>query len=448
MSLISLLLVATAIMTVTVGVVSFFGTSGRERRINAWFTATCIASAVWAIAIAVFLGLPVGAERFAPVAIMTIYAGAVFTSPTALGFVSWRFPIGKVLTLVSLFLGICLGGAVLTHPELLYSGYTISYDGNSVQLIKNWFNLIYVAYFSVVITLFCVMSVYSAKKAPNKRVRAGLKIFAVGMVIEGICAAIFDLFLSLFVRYDLIWVGPLALSAVMITYFYAALKYRIVAIYSNWLKFLAYGVMLAVGAAAYMVLFYLIFTALFKIPNPSTSVLVLNFLMIVIVLLLMPVINEIKAFINSLISVGQVDIAYVIKKLNRLASKNVDLRDLAGFLADHLHFAYIGFVINGRLYGSKPLAMTTDEIKQIMHMKAASGNDVWQEPNKSVKKLLDEMDLKAVAELRNAKGKTFGQLIVGKPLGKTSFERRDLIQLEMIINLVATVIDSEKHIRA
>ena len=50
--------------------------------------------------------------------------------------------------------------------------------------------------------------------------------------------------------------------------------------------------------------------------------------------------------------------------------------------------------------------------------------------------------------MKNAKGKPFGQLIVGRPLGKASFERRDLVQLEMIINLVATVIDSEKHIRA
>ena len=65
-----------------------------------------------------------------------------------------------------------------------------------------------------------------------------------------------------------------------------------------------------------------------------------------------------------------------------------------------------------------------------------------------MQKILDELDLKAIAELKNAKGKPFGQLIVGRPLGKASFERRDLVQLEMIINLVATVIDSEKHIRA
>ncbi len=161
----------------------------------------------------------------------------------------------------------------------------------------------------------------------------------------------------------------------------------------------------------------------------------------------MPVIREVSAVLRSMIMVGQVDIAYVIKKLNHLATKNVDLRDLAGFLADHLHFTYIGFIINGRLYGSKSLAMSPEELSAISHLKT-SGRDIWQQPNKAVQAAFDELGLKAVAELRNAKGKTFGQLVVGKPLGKSSFERRDLIQLEMIINLVATVIDSEKHLRA
>lgn len=448
MSLISILLIATAILTVTVGVVSFFGVSGRERWINAWFTVTCIASAFWAVSIAMFLGLPESSAHLAPTIIMMIYAGAVFTSPTALGFVSWRYPIGKVLTLISLILGVCLGAAVLNNPDLLYSSYTISRAGNSVNLLKNWFNLVYAAYFCLVITLFCVMSVYSAKKAPNKRMRAGLKIFAIGMVIEGVCAGVFDILLSLFVRYDLIWVGPLMLSVVMLSFFYAALKYRIIAISSGCLRFLSYGVILAMGAIIYMVIFYLIFAALFKVQNPAPSVFVLNFLMIVVVLLLMPVINEVMASIKSMISVGQVDIAYVIKKLNKVATKNVNLGELAGFLADHLHFAYIGFIINGRLYGSKPLAMSADELIHITKMKSPSGNSVWQEPNRTTQKMMDDLGLKAVAELKNAKGKAFGQLIVGKPLGKTDFERRDLVQLEMLINLVATVIDSEKHIRA
>ncbi len=109
----------------------------------------------------------------------------------------------------------------------------------------------------------------------------------------------FDLILPIMGRYDLILGG----SAVSIDFdvgvFYAILKYRIVSVSARWLRVMVYMVIMSAGAAIYMILFYLIFTALFKIPNPSTSILVLNFLMIIIVLLLMPVINEVKASIGS-----------------------------------------------------------------------------------------------------------------------------------------------------
>lgn len=266
-------------------------------------------------------------------------------------------------------------------------------------------------------------------------------------MVTGILSCVFDVILPLWVRYDLIWIGPVAVGVSIVAFYYALLRFRIISMSSSWLKVLSSIVLTSAGVIIYMLIFYLIFTSLFKIPNPSTSILVLNFLMIVIMLLLMPVINELRASISSMISVGQVDIAYVVKKLNHLATKNIDLRDLAGFLADHLHFAYIGFIINGRLYGSKALAMSSEELSQITHLKP-SGTEIWQQPNKQAQKTFDELGLKAVAELRNAKGKAFGQLVVGKPMGKNTFERRDLIQLEMIINLVATVIDSEKHLRA
>lgn len=447
MSLISILLFATAVLTVLTGFMTVMGSSRNERKHSGWFLLSAVASAAWAISIAFFLALPVESESAAPGIIYGIYLSALLVSPSMLGYTSWKYRVGKVLTVFFLVCGCVLGGILIGNPGLLYSGYTISHNGNSVQLINDWFYWIYMSYFVVVMSAFCCMTYYRARHANTKRIRRGMYVLLGGMVPAALCSAIFDLILPLWVRYDLIWVGPLTISITVIAFFYAALKYRIISIATRWLNVMAYGVIMSAGAAIYMVIFYIIFTALFKIPNPSASILVLNFIMIVIVLLLMPVIHEIGASVRSLIQVGQVDLAYVIKKLNGLATKNVDLRDLAGFLADHLHFAYIGFIINGRVYGSKSLAISPAELSGITHLKSVN-YEIWQKPNKTVQKTFDELGLYAVAELRNAKGKPFGQLIVGKPLGKSSFERRDLLQLETIINLVATVIDSEKHLRA
>lgn len=447
MSLISLLLIAVSALSVLCGLLALIGASKSGRARMAWFFFTMFFGAVWGISIASFLALQPAAEELAPVLVGGIYIGGALMMLSLLGYGTWHSPIGKVLFALSAVYVVVLATMVFQNPALMFDGITISTSGNTVQLVNGWAYWSYGAFFAIdtgVVWLFLLQRIRSARL---KRVKRGDTVFLVGLAVTGVLAGVFDVLFPILVRYDLIWVGPLALSTTSIAFYYALVRFRTASIDSRWLRVLSSVVLAICGVIIYMLLFYIIFTALFKIPNPSTSILVLNFLMISIVLLLMPVISEIKASINSMISVGQVDIAYVIKKLNHLATRNVDLRDLAGFLADHLHFAYIGFVINGRLYGSKSLAMSSQELSSITHLKqTASG--VWQVPNKTVQKTFDELGLYAVAELRNAKGKTFGQLLVGKPLGKTSFERRDLLQLEMIINLVATVIDSEKHLRA
>lgn len=447
MNLISILLIATAVLCLLTGFLSLVGSSKAERGHMTWFFAMSLGCAMWTAGIGIFRILPTTADESVTWALYGIYISSLFLAVVTLGYAAWRRTIGKVFTTLCAIAAVFLAVVFLHDASLLYTGITLGKAGNSVDLYWGWYYIAYCLFYVITDGGFVIVQFLNAKRERKVNARKGNYLLFFGFMLAGSLAVVFDLILPPY-NYSLVWVGPLSLSVVMIVFFYATLKYRLVKMSSRWLQIFAYGVIASVGVIIYMVIFYLIFTALFKIPNPSSSVLVLNFLMIVVVLLLFPVINEVSAAVRSMISVGQVDIAYVIKKLNRIAAKNVDLRELAAFLADHLHFAYIGFIINGKLYGSKSLAMSADEIVQITHMKATARGEVWQEPSKSVQKVLDELDLKAVAELRNAKGKTFGQIIVGKPLGKSSFERRDLIQLEMIINLVATVIDSEKHIRA
>ncbi len=447
MSLISILVLAVAILAFLSSLLVLIGAAKSERLHMAWYFFSMGFGSIWAASCAIYLMLPEDATNIAPFVIGGIYLGGALMMIGLLGYGAWRKTIGKVALALAMIYVVAMTVLLINDHSLMFESFTLSASlGNSVKLVPGWAYWSYSAFygFCTFIALFFVWK--SARQARLKRTRQGDMIFLIGWIVAGLIAAVFNMVLPLY-RYDLIWVGPLALGMLAIIFYYVLLKFRTVSVSSVSLKVLSSIVMMIGGAIIYMLIFYTIFTALFKMPNPSGSILVLNFLMVVILLLLMPVIREVSASINSLISVGQVDIAYVIKKLNHIASKNVDLRDLASFLADHLHFAYIGFIINGRLYGSKSLAISPAELNSITHLKPST-REVWQVPNKTVQKTFDELGLKAVAELRNAKGKTFGQLVVGKPLGKSTFERRDLIQLEMIINLVATVIDSEKHIRA
>lgn len=450
MNLVLILLVTTAVLTFLSGLLSLTGASRNDRGHIAWFFISNVGAVIWAISCGFFLNLATDQMDVAIWMVFGIYIGAFLMLVPLIGYSGWKYTIGKILTIIFILLAVVMAVALIYDPSLLYSEIILSNQGNRVVFTEGgWYYIAYSVWTVLSVATFNAITFYRARHARTKRQRNADYILLGGLSIAGVVSLVTNIIMPGMGQYSMIWVGPLTLSVVMLTYFYAILRYRVISVATPLLKALAYVVVLASGVVVYMLIFYVVFTALFKIPNPSASILVLNFLMIVIVLLLMPVINELMESINSLIQVGQVNLAYVIKKLNHLATRNVDLRDLAGFLADHLHFAYIGFIINGRLYGSKPLAMSSTELSALTHLKSAeSGLEVWQKPNKTVQKIFDELDLRAVAELRNAKGKPFGQLVVGKPLGKKSFERRDLVQLEMLINLVAMVIDSEKHLRA
>lgn len=447
MSLVSILTYVTAILAFLAGLCALLGSPKSDHSRVVWFFGATVSAAIWGISIALFMALTPETEAkwLVPVA-AGVYLGGAMLGVTVLGFGAWKYAWGKLLTVVSVVFYAILMTLALQDHSIFFSGHVIGVEGNSLQIVNSWPYWLYVAFLMIDNMVAWAALLIHAKHARQKKVRYSDYAILAGFGISGTISCFFDAILPIS-NYSLIWVGPVGVGLAILSIYYAMLRYRTIPVDSRWLKVMSSVVLICSGVMAYMMIFYIIFTALFKIPNPSTSILVLNFIMIVIVLLLMPVLNEMSAQVRSMISVGQVDMAYVIKKLNRLASRNIDLRELAGFLADHLHFDYIGFIINGRLYGSKSLSLTSAELSQITHLKQTA-HGVWQEPNKTVQKTFDALGLKAAAELRNAKGKTFGQLIVGKPLGKTSFERRDLIQLEMIINLVATVIDSEKHIRA
>ena len=186
---------------------------------------------------------------------------------------------------------------------------------------------------------------------------------------------------------------------------------------------------------------------MFRGSTPSVEVIVLNFVMILIVLLLTPAMSELNMFVRSLISNQQIDMVYIIKKLSKVnLSSNTDLRELATFLAEHMHFEYIGIMIDDQIYGSAPRRFSADGIKLIDSL-GEPEQGVWQEFDES-SEVWQKLDLSAIAALRTSGGKTFGQVMVGKPLSKTSFTRQDLVQVETIINLVAVIIDSGSRRKA
>lgn len=303
----------------------------------------------------------------------------------------------------------------------------------------------YFAWLLIALALyFLIFMVIRIKKSGRSRVKTGWKYLLASTIVAYVVSLVAMIALP-FANIHVEWIAGLVVCAVDIMYYYCVLKYKVIGIYNVFMKIWSVIVMAAVFIIAYMCVFYFTSKYLFHVDS-SVEIVSMNLLMVTLVVAMLPIFNEVYRSISSVLSTRKVDLAYIISKLNKVATQNVKYHDLASLIADHLHFDYIGLIVNGRLYNSRQMVVSAEDIAEISMLEASKG--VWQKAEGHTKELFNKLGIEAVAELRDAKGKPFGQILVGKPLGKIAFEKRDLSEIELIINLIASVIDSKERLKA
>ena len=442
MQLITILLVLTAILTFASCFSAWAGSKKSDKKSSKYFAIAMSCGALWTLSIALFMALKPEDTALAPTAILGIYIPAMFMDICLMVYCGYQFKLVRAFGLIMAMFAAVMAGLLIYDPSILYSDFTLSYEGNSVALNVSWYYMAYALFYFAITSVIMLSLFIRIRKTRNKNLRNGLLILGAGILITGSFMLCFDVVLPIW-NYELIWIGTMTFTITMVGHYYSILKYRLIQLSSSWLKTISYVIILITAATIYMLLFYIVFTALFKVSSPSPAIFVLNFLMIAIVLLLLPAMNELSSFVKSLISSESIDIAYVVKKLNVMATSKVNMNELSGFLADHLHFSYVGILLKGKLYGSEAKQLSTEDLKVIANLPEPK-RGIWQQFNKNASEIASKNEIKAVAILVDSKGKKIGQLILGRPETKNGLERRDLIQLEMLINLTAETIDNRK----
>ena len=442
MHLIYILVIAISCLTILSALALVFGSAKAEKKHSLWFLAAAIGEVLWGVSIAVALSLPPTDTGYAlmPWFIKGIYVGAILMDSTILGYVSWKYKFGKVLTSVFLIIGAVLSTIFLYDPSVLYSSFTLSNTGNSLAINMGWFYIAYIVYFCTLVPAFCLSLIYRIRHASSRDTKRGYLFFLVGLAIAGFFSLIFDLILPP-TRYDLIWVGPMLIGLTMMGFYYAVLRYRMISLSAGWLKMMSSIVIISGAVIVYLLIFHLIFTGLFRVSNPSFQVILLNFIMIAIVLALTPAISEMFAITRSLIMTKQIDIAYIVKKLTRVDRRKVNLKEVSGFLAEHMHFSFVGFLINGKYFVSDDYKIPVDKLVRLPNL-AKPERGVWQDTTKLEKEVAREYGISRVAVMTNANGEMIGQMVLGKPTTKTVLDRKDLVDIEMVVNMMGTIIEN------
>ncbi len=359
-----------------------------------------------------------------------------------LGYISWKYRFGKILTSLFATLGVGLLAIFFYDSSVLYSSIVLTGASPSITIdLSQGFYLTYALFFCTITPVFCGFLIYQIKKARNKNTKKGYLVFLVGLVIAGMLSLVFDIILPP-TKYDTIWVGPLTIGLVIVSFYYAVLRFKIVTLNASWLRVMSYVVITGTAFVAYLLIFHLVFSALFRGANPSYQVILFNFIMVTIVLCLTPAISEINAMTKSFILTKQIDIAYIVKKLTTLNQKKINLKEVAGFLAEYMHFEYVGFLINGRYYvDDDEYKIPVDKLAKMTKMKRPA-RGIWQNTSEIEAEVAQEYNITRVAMITNTNGEEIGQVVFGKPISKATLDRKDLADVEMIVSLIGAMIEN------
>ena len=443
MQLIAILLITVSILALLSGFAVFLGSSKNSRAQALTFLITTIGVFGWSLSMAIFLTLDKSAIDFAPIPIFGIYLFTLIMDLFVLIYTGWKIKWSIFPIIISTIASIFLGAVLIYNPHLLYDNIILSNSaGDSVGIRLDWYYISYIVLMVFEGINVIALILFRIKHTTNRGFKRAWKSFLICLAIGWTAAGIFDLYLPLF-RYDLIWIGPLFIAIDFVIHYYAIIKYRLLDLASSWLKILSHIIVMSLAAVVYLTLFFVIFMALFKVPSPSSSVIILNVVMIIVVLLLFPVLNEISSYFRSLSSIKDIDLVYFVKKIQQMSKSYLDYHELANFLSDHLHFQYVGLVIDKKLYGSKPSRITAAEITHISNYRTPI-KGVWLALDDATRDELKKCGIEAIAILRNAEGVVVGKIMFGRPIGNISFRNRDIPALETALTLTAAAISSEK----
>lgn len=413
MELITILLSIVSILAVLSGIAILVGVGKKDRAKATIFFFGNLSALVWAFSIVKLLTLPAGAYDSAHTLVPVVYISACIMMSTLVGYFCYDYKIGKPYFIATLILTAIVGTLIVTNPHEFYSNMVI--DGVSNRLIFENCTLYFVyiglcAFMIAGLIGGALGKIFSSRKNKHMNTK-GFCLLAVGLGLTGSLAGIFDLILPMAGNYSLIWVGPLSMSAAILFHYYVVLKYRILELESKALKILTYAVMVSVVAVIYMCVFFVIFSAMFHGAAPSAEVLILNFVMAVVMILLIPAFNEISGELSSFVSNDKIDLPHIVKKLSKIRTSrfHVDPSELAHFLADHLHYENI-WIVKGK------------------HTWSATGEG------------LPEDTPSASTTLKDEKGEPCGEIIFGKPTGRTNFIKHNHAELDAIISLVGPII--------
>ena len=437
MQLIRALLIAAIVVVVLSGISVFFGSRKQEKNSSIYFLIATLGAALWTIAIAITLKMPDASSDFVHAVATCIIAGVVLCDVGLLAFLSWKYKGGKPLTFIFTLFGALLVALLAYDPSLFYHSYDLSQGYVQIFVSYSWYYFALIVYFFLISITFSGFLLKRIKGTTNSSLRTGLKVFYAGLSIGGILALIFDLILITSLP-NLTWIGPMATIISIMSFYYSVIKFRTLNISTRWMKIMSYAILTAFAVIIYLLVFYVVFAALFRVPNPSVEVLILNGVMAAFLIAIMPALIELTGFIKASFLSDRIQLGYITKKIDNIKPKDFNPRELVQFLAETLHYENCALILPKHTYATDNVRFSTDEADDLLRLKPADGLIWAKTPERTLK---NGFCISEVASLRDSNGKEIGKLVFGKKVNGHALQRKELAKVEAVANMVSVLIE-------
>lgn len=440
MKLPQFLLILTSIVTFLSAFCILIG-SGRKKRLEVlpYFLAI-LSSSIWSITTFLFVNTSPENSEVVKYIIPFLFLSPLFMDICLVRYIFRRAKTAKTFFTVFSVLFFFLVTAILfMSPSDFYTSCTISSTGNLIDIADYSLYIYYAIYFFITTLIIAFAELYQFLKAKVPDTRFHLFIAGAGVFITRMFMYVFGI-VSPMSTFSTYWLAPVLISLMIAFDYYAILKCRVVDLSSKALKFFSNIILIASGAVCYVMIVYIVLKFLFKANNLSDDVYVLNYIMAAVLFFILPILNSLRDSTKSEIEKDDSHQAEILKKLNKM-STNSDADKLASFLASEYNLSYVGIVIGSKVHGPKSEKFTNLEIVQIMSL-GKPEHGIWQEITSVAKGNLEKHGIKSVAAMLDARGKVFGQILIGTPTGKDDLDESDIENLESIINLISAMIDS------
>lgn len=436
MQLIRALLVAATAVVLLSGISIFFGSRKQEKKNSIFFLIATLGVALWAIATIFALNMPSASGNFVHVIVTCIIGGITLCDIGFLTFLGWKYKGGKFLAFILAAIGAFLVALLARDSSTFYNSFDLSQNYLKISVEQNWYFFSLIAYFSIISLVFFGFLARRIKKATSPSLKIGLKVFYICLAFGNLSTLAFNITLVTSLP-NLIWISPMIIVISIMSFYYSIIKSHTLNIHTKWLEITSYAILLATAAIIYLLAFYIVFTTLFKVPNPSHEILILHGIMAAFLIFLTPILFELTNFMKASFFSSEIELSYIMKKLDSIKPKTFDPKDTICFLADTLHYENCALIISGHAHTNNGARFSSDETEYILRLKP-SKDQLWIDQANLPEK--NGFNISEIVTLRNKEGHELGKLVLGKRFSEKPLIKEDFAKIEAVASVLSALI--------